>query len=452
MTAPEFDLPVEMGLSLSRTWQSRARLLVSLPAKLGICLLVIGMTAPAAWGQTPQVPLPVPAPTSPKATDLALPKAAPKVPAPDVWSESEVTDAKRICQQVLKSMSAVVVPLPPVKKGRCGAPAPVRLISIGKKNPVEFVPPPTLACGMLVPLKRWIDKGLQPHAARHLDTRVSRVSIMSSYSCRTRYGRKGARMSEHAFANALDIGGFRLADGGRVSVLKDWGMTKRDIAKALLAEQKNAADAPLATADARATKPASPIAVRPSRQAAANRPRPPLPPVRIQRRRRAGNMKQPGRTAFPQLRRPERAIALPPRDQPRAQLQSSERRSLVPRVDPRPVALDRATAVVIPPLPTRRPLRRAVRRRASLDSATRPASLEGLRSQEPPRARPLTKPPYRLGGPKPSGTTPRAEFLRSVHQAACRIFGTTLGPEANEAHRNHFHFDMFPRRNRGYCE
>jgi hypothetical protein len=33
-------------------------------------------------------------------------------------------------------------------------------------------------------------------------------------------------------------------------------------------------------------------------------------------------------------------------------------------------------------------------------------------------------------------------FLRAVHQAGCRRFGITLGPEANALHRNHFHFDM----------
>jgi len=49
-------------------------------------------------------------------------------------------------------------------------------------------------------------------------------------------------------------------------------------------------------------------------------------------------------------------------------------------------------------------------------------------------------------------TGPRAVFLRTIHNSACRIFGTTLGPEANEAHRNHFHLDMYPRRRRGYCE
>jgi hypothetical protein len=34
------------------------------------------------------------------------------------------------------------------------------------------------------------------------------------------------------------------------------------------------------------------------------------------------------------------------------------------------------------------------------------------------------------------------KFLRAVHQAGCRRFGVTLGPDANGYHRNHFHFDM----------
>jgi hypothetical protein len=40
----------------------------------------------------------------------------------------------------------------------------------------------------------------------------------------------------------------------------------------------------------------------------------------------------------------------------------------------------------------------------------------------------------------------RAAFLHAIHEGACRIFGTALGPEANDAHRNHFHLDMKERR------
>jgi hypothetical protein len=52
--------------------------------------------------------------------------------------------------------------------------------------------------------------------------------------------------------------------------------------------------------------------------------------------------------------------------------------------------------------------------------------------------------------PAPAG--PRARFLREAHAAACRIFGTTLGPEANEAHRNHFHVDMAERKIKKICD
>jgi hypothetical protein len=45
-----------------------------------------------------------------------------------------------------------------------------------------------------------------------------------------------------------------------------------------------------------------------------------------------------------------------------------------------------------------------------------------------------------------------AVFLRRLHEGACGIFGTVLGPEANEAHRNHFHFDLAARKRRAFCE
>jgi len=41
-----------------------------------------------------------------------------------------------------------------------------------------------------------------------------------------------------------------------------------------------------------------------------------------------------------------------------------------------------------------------------------------------------------------AGDDERAAFLRDVHTGACQIFDTVLGPRANEAHANHFHFDI----------
>ena len=75
----------------------------------------------------------------------------------------------------------------------------------------------------------------------------------------------------------------------------------------------------------------------------------------------------------------------------------------------------------------------------------------------------LSLAPDKLGGPKVqkisspadnkmSETANKAEFLHAAHDAACRIFGTTLGPEANSEHRNHFHVDMAVRKTTRICD
>jgi hypothetical protein len=61
--------------------------------------------------------------------------------------------------------------------------------------------------------------------------------------------------------------------------------------------------------------------------------------------------------------------------------------------------------------------------------------------------------PSRLGGPKPQPAPAeppiapggKTDFLRAAHRSACKVFNTVLGPEANNAHLNHFHLDMAER-------
>lgn len=50
------------------------------------------------------------------------------------------------------------------------------------------------------------------------------------------------------------------------------------------------------------------------------------------------------------------------------------------------------------------------------------------------------------------GDDPRSKFLKDIHDGACKIFGTVLGPEANAAHKSHFHFDMAQRRFGAFCQ
>ena len=46
---------------------------------------------------------------------------------------------------------------------------------------------------------------------------------------------------------------------------------------------------------------------------------------------------------------------------------------------------------------------------------------------------------------------PKSEFVKKIHDDACGTFETVLGPEANEAHKNHFHLDMKERRS-AFCQ
>ena len=40
------------------------------------------------------------------------------------------------------------------------------------------------------------------------------------------------------------------------------------------------------------------------------------------------------------------------------------------------------------------------------------------------------------------GRTPEGEYLDRIHRRACKHFNAVLGPDYNELHRDHFHFDQ----------
>ena len=48
------------------------------------------------------------------------------------------------------------------------------------------------------------------------------LEAFGAYSCRGVDNLPGAQLSEHAFGNAIDVSGFRLADGREISIVRDW--------------------------------------------------------------------------------------------------------------------------------------------------------------------------------------------------------------------------------------
>ncbi|MNJ54570.1 hypothetical protein D3C77_500180 [compost metagenome] len=78
------------------------------------------------------------------------------------------------------------------------------------------------SCPLAVAYALFERHALQPAAQRAFAQPVVQVDHLGSFACRNMYNRKEGRLSQHATANALDIAGFRLADGRRINLLKDW--------------------------------------------------------------------------------------------------------------------------------------------------------------------------------------------------------------------------------------
>src|SRR6201988_723099 len=100
---------------------------------------------------------------------------------------------------------------------------PVRGAQVtGAITPVAVSPAATLARPIVSELERWIATAVQPAAMRWFGAPVAEITQISAYSCRGMNGNPRARISEHAFGNALDISAFTLADGRRITVKGGW--------------------------------------------------------------------------------------------------------------------------------------------------------------------------------------------------------------------------------------
>jgi hypothetical protein len=153
-------------------------------------------------------------------------------PAPTIssWSDSEIQAALMQCVHSVAPIDALLDPIPPLRDGECGTPTPVLLKSLSQDK-VAFDPPLVVNCPMVVALHRWLREAVQPAAKEAFGSPVIRV-IGSSYACRTAYNEPDARLSQHAFANAVDLPIFMLADGRKIDVTHGWGPTKRDLVAA----------------------------------------------------------------------------------------------------------------------------------------------------------------------------------------------------------------------------
>lgn len=121
------------------------------------------------------------------------------------------------CRAVFERSAVVFTSLDPAGEGACRREDRLQL---GDAPLTPDVPPTT--CPTALALFLWERDVLQPAASEIFDSEVTQIEHLGAYSCRRLYGRDEGPWSEHATANAIDIAGFVLADGTRISVLGDW--------------------------------------------------------------------------------------------------------------------------------------------------------------------------------------------------------------------------------------
>jgi len=187
---------------------------------LGLCAAFALVNAFAPGQHLPWKPLdlshPIGQATGAKVADFTLPRTA----APE-----EITAVTDACIQVLREAGVTVERAEDKDDGGfCQVRGAVRITG-GDVTPLDGSP--VMQCPLAVRYVIWDRQVLQPAAEAEFGSRVARINEVGTYSCRRIYGLTAtdARPSEHARANALDIGSMTLVDGRKVSVLRDWDGT-----------------------------------------------------------------------------------------------------------------------------------------------------------------------------------------------------------------------------------
>jgi len=100
----------------------------------------------------------------------------------------------------------------------CSATHAVKLVAIG--IPVTNLG--AMKCAMALPFTRWVREIVSQQSIAALGKPVGRIESYGTFACRPKNNVKGADISEHGRANAVDISAFVLQDGRRITVAADW--------------------------------------------------------------------------------------------------------------------------------------------------------------------------------------------------------------------------------------
>ncbi len=200
------------------------------PARAAISAVFMALVTSTASGQ--RAPATAGPPTAPPATSPSAAPPAPTVPAvalsPWAYANTDPDDDLIVapptpladCNERLAAAGVTfsAASIPPHRQGKllCGAD---QLVTY-KKGPggIKYSSPPVLSCQMALGLAR-LEMVIQEEALRVFGKRVKHIHQMGTYSCREIAAYPGW-VSEHSYANAIDVDIFTLEGDKKIFVSK----------------------------------------------------------------------------------------------------------------------------------------------------------------------------------------------------------------------------------------
>lgn len=112
--------------------------------------------------------------------------------------------------------------MPPIDYDGCGTQSPYQLKSITVSGrDIQLATPATVNCAMATAFIDWVKRVDQLSRTNH-NAGIKSISTGTSYMCRRRNNAKTGKISEHGFANAIDLTGFALTNGKQVQLPEAW--------------------------------------------------------------------------------------------------------------------------------------------------------------------------------------------------------------------------------------
>lgn len=135
------------------------------------------------------------------------------------WKLGRLRDDPQLCAAALATSDLRYSPQADTPaNARCPLTHVVRVQGASVRLSSSFL----ATCPVAVAFALFERHALQPAAQQVFGQPVVQVDHLGSYACRNVYNRTDGRLSQHATANALDIAGFRLKDGQRIELQRDW--------------------------------------------------------------------------------------------------------------------------------------------------------------------------------------------------------------------------------------